>query len=75
MVDFSLHGVHRVRKGKITGMDLVWDAGVLIGEPKYQRHDQTAAHDAFLVQVGAYVMFFLGRNLVQFIMCNEPGHQ
>lgn len=53
LVDFSLHGVHRVRNGKISGMDSVWDAGVLIGEPKYQRHDQTAAHDAFLVEVEA----------------------
>lgn len=32
MFGFSLHGVHRVRHGKISCMDfLVWDAGMLIG--------------------------------------------
>ena len=27
LLDFSLHGVHRVRHGKISSMDLVWDDG------------------------------------------------
>jgi len=34
LLDFSLHGVHRVRDGKISCMGLVWDAGVLIGKAK-----------------------------------------
>lgn len=51
LLDFSLHGVHRVRDGKISSMDLVWDAAMLIGKAKYQWNDQTCT---LLLLLGAY---------------------